>query len=403
MRKLLLLLVLIYSPCFGESFANFEDFLAKYERAAVMEREELAKSFVKWQQSRGGFPIIEQNGQALFFYLGTGNEKDVRLVGDFRTRNFYNVYWDEQGEAMSRITPDAPLFYKRLKFETDARLDYKFFVDGKYITDPLNPRIIESGTAPTSQEEPLAKASQLVMPNYVLPESEQDSTVPQGKLLVLEEEWAKPKVTIYLPPDYDGSKRYSVLYTADGSAWINFVKLPATLDRLIADRRIEPILAVMIDSSEDRRSWYYYNPQYLSYLEKVVHYIDSHYSTKATPETRLHAGSSAGGSITLYVGLQRPDLFRNLAMLSPSLTGPPHFYEPYFSGRKRPDAKLKLWLSAGTYEGYIHSDAMTMEKYFKSVRLKSKAVYSHEGHSFGQWRRMAAEMLKYFYGLTRGR
>jgi len=261
----------------------------------------------------------------------------------------------------------------------------------------LNPRVIESGTAPASQEEPVAKASQLVMPEYVLPETENGSNIPHGKLLVLEEEWAKPKVTIYLPPDYDASKKYPVLYTADGSAWINFVKLPATLDRLIAERRIEPILAVMIDSTEDRRTWYYYNPQYLSYLEKVVHYIESHYSTRATPENRLHAGSSAGGSITLYVGLQRPDLFRNLAMLSPSLTGPPHFYEPYFSGRKRPDPKLKLWLSAGTYEGYIHSDALTMEKYFNSVRLKTKVVYSHEGHSFGHWRRMAGEMLLYFF------
>ncbi len=398
MRKLIfLLLLLLPTLCFGQSFKNFDDFLSQYENASPDTRAELAQSFIKLQQTHGGFPLIENDGSVLFFYLGTGSEKDVRLVGDFRTRSFYNIYWDEQGEAMSRAAQNSPLFYKRLKFEKDARLDYKFLVDGKYITDPLNPRTIERGTAPASKDEPVAKASQLVMPEYVLRESETPQSIPQGKLIVVEEEWAKPQITIYLPPDYDASKKYRVLYTADGSAWIQFTRLPATLDRLITNREIEPIIAVMIDSAEDRRTWYYYNPQYIAYLEKVVGYIDNHYSTGTTPEDRVHAGSSAGGAITLYVGLQRPDLFRNLAMLSPSLTGPPHFYEPYFSGHKRPDPKLKLWLSAGSYEGYIHSDALTMEKYFKKMRLKSKIEFTHEGHSFGHWRRMAAEMLPYFF------
>lgn len=211
MRKLIVLLLLIYSLCFGEKFQSFDDFLSQYERVAATERAELVQSFVKWQQSRGGFPLIEQDGNVLFIYFGNGNEKEVRLVGDFRTRNFYNVYWDEKGEAMSSAEQATPLFYKRLRFEKDARLDYKFLVDGKYITDPLNPRVIESGIAPASQNEPVAIASQLVMPDSASTEFENGKNISQGKLIVIEEEWARPKVTIYLPPGYDGSKKYRVL------------------------------------------------------------------------------------------------------------------------------------------------------------------------------------------------
>ena len=132
-----------------------------------------------------------------------------------------------------------------------------------------------------------------------------------------------------------------------------------------------------------------------------MNYVDSQYSTLANPEGRLHTGTSAGGAITLYVGFERPQLFRNLALLSPSLAGPPHYYEPYFSGRKRPDSKLQIWLSAGTHEPHVYQDALTMEAYFIRSETKLKTSYTHEGHSFGAWRRAAQEMLVHFFESSR--
>jgi len=132
-------------------------------------------------------------------------------------------------------------------------------------------------------------------------------------------------------------------------------------------------------------------------LATVFAYIDGRYSTSARPEDRLHVGSSSGGRASLYVGIERPGLFRNLAMLSPSVTGPIHYLEPYFSGARRPDAALKIWLSAGTYEGDIERDARTLESYFRKVGLQTKAIYTHEGHSFGAWRNLTADMLEYFF------
>jgi len=377
-------------PARAESFASFDDFASRYRAAGTDARGGLAASFLEWQKTHGGFPIAEGDGSAVLLYFGTGREKDVRVAGDFRTRQFFSVYWDERGEQMERLAPGGALFWKRLRLEPDARLDYKFIVDGEYRLDALNPHV--------GGGRPVGEVTELAMPGFRQPEEIlQRAEVPKGALHALDEPWAHPKVQIYLPPGYDPSRRYPVVYTADGSGWIRFAGLPTVLDNLVAGRVIRPVIAVMIDAAEDRSDWYFFNSSYLAYLERVVEYVDAHYSTLKEPAGRLHIGTSAGGRAALHVGLERPNLFSNLGLFSASLVGAPHYYEPYFTGKKRPDQRLRIWLSAGSYEGYIREDARTMEAYFRSVGVPTRAVYTHEGHNWGTWRHLTKEMLRYFF------
>jgi len=372
----------------AQDFRDFDDFLRQHELASPESRPVLVQSFVKWQQSHGGFPIRKTTGDVVFVYIGDGQEKDVRLTGDFRQSSFSNVNWDNVGEPMERT---GTIFYRRRLFEPDARLDYKFIVDGKDRRDPLNPRTLISGSGG-------GEVSELVMPGHQMPiiTSIEDSRL-RGSLRRLEESWAQPRVTIYLPPGYDPSGSYPTIYTADGSAWVDLIRLPAILDHLIAKRAIEPVIAVMIDATTDRNSWYSYNEDYLKYLRRVVDYVDATYATRRQAGARLHAGTSAGGRAALYAGLELPDYFGNLALLSASLSGPVYYLEPYFSGRKRPDSKMRIWMSAGTYEGYIYRDAQAMEAYFKGVGIPITATYLHQGHSFGAWRESAEEVLLHFF------
>src|SRR5689334_18907870 len=124
----LLILILLLCPfrATAQNFADFEDFLRQYEAARPESRRELARSFVDWQQARGGFPIRQADGKVVFLYFAAGEERDVRLTGDFRANSFSDVYWDKTGEPMSRV---GSIFYSRHVFEPDARLDYKFLVD----------------------------------------------------------------------------------------------------------------------------------------------------------------------------------------------------------------------------------------------------------------------------------
>lgn len=382
------LLILVAASSYAQSFTGFDDFLKQYQAAPLSTRTELVRSFVDWQRARGGFPITDSAGHVAFVYFSSSPEQVVRLTGDFRPRSFFNPYWDDVGEPMIRV---GSVFYLQKTFELDARLDYRFIVDGKATLDPLNPRSIVSGTGE-------GEASELVMPAHRLPpEAVMRPNVSRGTLRALEEPWATPKVTVYLPPGYDSARDYPTLYTADGNAWISFIGLPTILDNLIDAKAIEPLIAVFIDAAEDRGTWYHFNPDYLAYLKRVVAYVDSSYRTRARADARLHAGTSAGGKATAYVGFELPDVFGNLAMLSSSLNGPLYYFEPYFTGRKSADPRLRIWTSAGTYEGSIHRETEIMAAYLTRAGVRVETVYVHQGHSFGAWRENAVEMLRHFF------
>jgi hypothetical protein len=132
-------------------------------------------------------------------YRGTGSEQDVRVVGDFLPRSFFRVDWDPRGIAMTREGDD---WVVQLRVARDARFDYRIVVDGIAGPDPANPRRIESGLAQGT-------ASELVMPGYREPvEIVPRVDVSHGVLVEVDEPWAIPPVTVYLPPGYDASTRY---------------------------------------------------------------------------------------------------------------------------------------------------------------------------------------------------
>jgi enterochelin esterase-like enzyme len=221
--------------------------------------------------------------------------------------------------------------------------------------------------------------------------------VPHGALNVVAEPWAKPEITIYLPPKYDARHRYPVLYTADGHAWQKNLGLPSTLDALIASHAIEPIIAVMIEPEDDRSAWYQWNPHYLAYLDRTIAYVDGHYSTRAERSGRVHAGTSAGARASLYVGLEHSSVFANIAMLSPALTSPTHLLGSYLTNNKRVSPDLRVWLTTGRYEGAICEDTQFIARWLEDHVAATHVDYSREGHSFGTWKHEIIPMLEYFF------
>ena len=62
-------------------------------------------------------------------------------------------------------------------------------------------------------------------------------------------------INVYVPPEYDGKStaRYPVLYMLDGGEKEDFPHLSITLDALIRDKTIPPMLLVGIENTERRR------------------------------------------------------------------------------------------------------------------------------------------------------
>jgi enterochelin esterase-like enzyme len=326
-----------------------------------------------------------------FVYQGTSPKQDVRVIGEFKTESFYSIEWDKNGIQM---VPDANnVYHAEINVEPDARFEYLFVIDGNRVLDPSNSRKVFNGPANT-------EASELIMPGYkVLADK---VSLEKGEVIEIKESWQVAPVFIYLPPHYSAAKKYPVVYTADGSAWKDFMSLPRSIDRLIGEKAIEPVIAVMINPPSDRRNWYLYNPSFLEYVEHVVAFVDSKYSTLAAPESRLHIGTSAGGRASLYVGFERPKLFQNIALLSPGLNGSLTYYASFLLGQRRPNKKLKVWISAGSLEGAVLEDAQTLESYFRKLKINVRSNYTHEGHSFRAWEYKVEPVLKYFFPFRGG-
>jgi enterochelin esterase-like enzyme len=370
------------------AIADFDRFLAAYDGTVPSQRAALVRSYVQAQSARGGFPVIEGDGQVLFVWFGEAGTGEVRLLGDFARQNAATFAWDEDGLPMRR---EGGVFHLTLRFEPDARLDYAFLVDGKRHTDPLNPHRIFSGPGD-------GETSVLSMPGHQFPAAlAARPGVDRGRVVPVAEAWVDPAIHVYLPPGYDESRRYPTLYTPDGSAWREVIGLPVILDNLIADGAVAPLIAVMIDAPPQRNAWHLYNPDYLAYLRRVVDHVDHRFATRATPTARVHAGTSSGARAALYVALEAPDLVARIGLLSPSLTAPVHHMEPWFSGRRAPDPSLRVWMSAGRYEGYVLNDTRVMHAWFERHGIPSVVLHMNQGHSFGAWREAALAMLQHHF------
>jgi S-formylglutathione hydrolase FrmB len=131
---------------------------------------------------------------------------------------------------------------------------------------------------------------------------------------------ATREVGVYLPPSYDGQKRFPVViflpgFTGTGLQLLNRGAWQAPLDRrleaLFADGRARECIVVLPDCfTRYGGSQYVDSPavgRYATYLtDEVLPLVESRYRT--LPRRAL-IGKSSGGYGALQLGMRRPDLF----------------------------------------------------------------------------------------------
>lgn len=197
--------------------------------------------------------------------------------------------------------------------------------------------------------------------------------------------FGKPRrIHVYVPPSYDSSprKRYPVLYAHDGQNAFSTAgpgvafgwgpwDLDKTANRLIAERRIEEIIIVAIDCSNERYKEYRgpadwtkagESAQYDRYqrflTEELKPKIDREYRSKKTAKDTGTIGSSMGGVVSLALGWNQPKVFGKVASLSGafqvesraalnSLRG--------YQGKKKP---IRIYLDSGRMDHGGGDDGM---------------------------------------------
>ena len=177
-------------------------------------------------------------------------------------------------------------------------------------------------------------------------------------------------VLVWLPPGYDGAapRRYPVLYFHDGNnvfdAATSFAGVEwgvdETADRLVRAGTIPPFIAVAVANTPDRIDEYTpvaFPPHgggraadYARFLvDELKPFIDATYRTDPGPASTGVVGSSLGGIVSLWLGLERPDVFRRIGVVSPAAWwGERDLTRRVAAGK---GTGLRIWMDIGTDEG----------------------------------------------------
>ncbi len=382
-NKLIILLFILTSGIAAQT--QFQSFLAKVNSTPSIEaKTALVDSFITYARTKG-IPFIEDS-IAVFLYRGVSNP--TQLAGDFTGWNTVNMI----------NIQSTDLFYSIIKFEMDARLDYKFVLSsGYWILDPENPKRCPGGYGPNSE---------LAMPSYVQPwEIAYRPNIKHGKLEYKSFKSIYTNKTyqcrIYLPPDYDSSKavKYPTVYFQDGSDYINLASATNVIDNLLDSNKIEPFISVFVPPTNRNEEYAYsLRNSYMSFFVKeLVPFIDSLYNTEMDPNRRLVLGDSFGGNISALISYNYPDVFANCGQHSGAFW--PNNYEASNMLKNGPHKNIKIFSVWGSYYD-VEDDWRILKDSLISKGYDFKWHEKPEGHSWGLWRATLDDMLTYFFPAT---
>lgn len=334
---------------------------------------------------RTGAPIIE--GNTVHFVYYNPQAREAAITGELND-------WGRTGVTL----PMSPLgrtgiFYRNVELDRPARIEYQLVVDGRVISDPLNPTRVDSGIGGLN--------SCLVVGDFRdPPEIGRLPGVPQGRIerFALESRLLENRraVYVYLPPAYDRNPaaRFPVLYVHDGGQYLNRAHLPNVLDNLIAARRIPPLIAVMVDPV-NRTSEYRASETYAALIEsELIPYVDRRFRTRTEREARAVMGASLGGLISTYLALSRPHLFSRCAGQSSAFRLDDDLVASLVN---RLRGGVRFYLDIGKYE----LRALPAHRRIGSLlHARGLPLYYREvgaGHNWFSWRAQLANLLTFLW------
>jgi len=345
---------------------TFNDLLLEFDTLPVEERQAKVDSFLLATEF---FPVTEDT-LAHFIYSGTG--QDLAVPGDFNG-------WEPASAPM--INVDGTNFWYRTEpLHQESRLDYKFVYNGStWILDPRNPYTCLGGFGPNSE---------LRMPDYMPPpEVEYYPDIPHGSIedttFASVHLGNSRRIQVYLPPGYDqGDWHYAVVLMHDGSEYLSLANMDNVLDYLISENRIDPVIAVFVPpvnrspeySGEDQDAF----TQFI--IEEIMPWIDGKYRTRTTPSDRATMGSSNGGNISLWIGMNHPEVFGNVGAFS-------SYVEPdiqtFFENNTMLD--LRIYMNLGLYDhlSVIHTSVNDLVPVLDQKGYDYLFATYPEGHSYG--------------------
>ena len=283
----------------------------------------------------------------------------AKNAGYVKVHGTMGRYWLEKGADGVWTVTTPPV--------GDGFHEYSFLVDDVLTPDPSNYYSTQS--------------SGVVYSNFIVPGEKGDlysvQDVPHGSLSHV---WYHSDaldmdrmLNIYTPAGYENSrKRLPVLYLLHGSsqfdnAWIQSGRMVQIMDNLIAQGKAEPMIVVMPNGNRQLQASpgfdtynLTYQAQTRKYLSKtnngeweaafpeIVKYVDKHYRTIAKKSGRAITGLSMGGSMSVIISANYPDMFDYVGCFSCYPAGRGEAFENIFG-------KIEYQLKKKTPKLYYHT------------------------------------------------
>ena len=368
-----------------KSNLSFPQFLLQVQKAPVEEQSQQVETYI---QKAGQTPIIEGNRVV---FLAKGNlHHPPKLLADFNGFLHPRYVKEKNAGAMQPIA-NTNWYYFEKELQPNAIINYLLQLGEKTNTDPLNPNMRFSfGTL----------YSVIQMPEFEIPtETVLDFSIPQGTLLrdsIQTNIMGHTRTLhIYLPHGYESMDKLSTVFFHDGTYYVQQAAIPRILDKLIAQQKIEPLIAVF-DDPVIRGKEYRGDPDYRNYLkEELFPYIDGTFKTAANPKHRAIIGGSRGGLSALFVshGL---DVFSKCGAFSPAIHPKPvkEFISELESFDNQPQQVI---ITGAVYDHIWYKDAVMLKDYFKNTSLDFQYMEQATGHNIPAWRSLADDLLVAFF------
>jgi predicted alpha/beta superfamily hydrolase len=234
-------------------------------------------------------------------------------------------------------------------------------------------------------------------------------------------------VIVYLPPDYNPSHaaRYPVLYMNDGQNLFDAATafggnewgLDETAERLIAADEIQSLIIVGIyNAGMERLAEYTHRKdergrggRARAYGKLIVNelkpLIDLEYRTLPDSANTAMGGSSLGGLVSLYFGLEHPEVFGKLLIMSPSVWWADAAILKKVS-RVRHKIRQKIWLDIGTQEDSRPETAVQRVGDLRDALIAKGWVLGDDlaftedegaGHNEQAWGQRAPDALRFLF------
>ena len=178
------------------------------------------------------------------------------------------------------------------------------------------------------------------------------------------------QITVYVPAQYKAGSEAPFMVCHDGPKGKPNQVIPNILDNLIAQKRVPPLIAIMVangggDAQGHERGKEYdtMSGLYAEYIEtEVLPLVEKNCGVKLTknPDGRAVMGSSSGGSAALIMAWYRTDLYRRVLTTSGTFVNQQWPFDPKtpggawdFHDKLIPQSErkpIRLFLAVGDYD-----------------------------------------------------